>query len=108
VASAGALISRSPFGLAQALDHKHAVNGAASFYQRPRAPQLGYLLQLQIQRSWRFPSNSRVGVRSSLQFLGPDNETLTLSDHKHAVNGAASFYQRPRAPQLGYLLQRQQ
>jgi len=35
--------------------------------------------ELQIQRSWRFPSNSRVGVRSSLQFLGPDNETLTLS-----------------------------
>ncbi|MCT2419983.1 phage tail protein [Pantoea sp. XY16] len=35
--------------------------------------------ELQYQRSWRFPSNSRVGVRPSLQFLGPDNDTLTLS-----------------------------
>jgi len=35
--------------------------------------------ELQIQRSWRFPSNSRVGVRPALQFLGPDNDTLTLS-----------------------------
>ena len=35
--------------------------------------------ELQLQRSWRFPANSRVGVRPSLQFLGPDNDTLTLS-----------------------------
>lgn len=35
--------------------------------------------ELQLQRSWRFPSNSRVGVRSALQFLGPDNDTITLS-----------------------------
>ena len=35
--------------------------------------------ELQLQRSWRFPSNSRVGVRPALQFLGPDNDTITLS-----------------------------
>lgn len=35
--------------------------------------------ELQFQRSWRFPANNRVGVRPSLQYLGPDNDTLTLS-----------------------------
>ncbi|MFZ4214985.1 phage tail protein, partial [Pantoea endophytica] len=35
--------------------------------------------ELQLQRSGRFPSNSRVGVRPALQFLGPDNDTITLS-----------------------------
>ncbi|KGT95245.1 tail assembly protein [Erwinia typographi] len=35
--------------------------------------------QLQYQRSWRFPTNSRVGVRPAMQFLGPDNDTVTLS-----------------------------
>lgn len=35
--------------------------------------------QLQHQRSWRFPTNSRVGVRPSMQFLGPDNDTITLT-----------------------------
>lgn len=35
--------------------------------------------QLQHQRSWRFPTNSRVGVRPSVQFMGPDNDTVTLS-----------------------------
>ena len=32
--------------------------------------------ELQLQRSWRFPSNNRVGFRPSLQFAGPDNDTL--------------------------------
>lgn len=35
--------------------------------------------ELQYQRSWRFPTNSRVGLRPSTQFLGPDNDSVTLS-----------------------------
>ncbi|VVD78264.1 phage tail protein [Pandoraea fibrosis] len=31
------------------------------------------------QVSWRFASNSRVGMRPSRQFLGPDEEPITLS-----------------------------
>lgn len=29
--------------------------------------------------AWRWPSNSRVGVRPAYQFLGPDEETISLS-----------------------------
>lgn len=35
--------------------------------------------QLQQQVKWRLPSNGRVGKRPSYQFLGPDEETVTLS-----------------------------
>ena len=35
--------------------------------------------ELQYQRSWRHAANSRVNRRPSTQFLGPDNDTLTLS-----------------------------
>jgi len=35
--------------------------------------------ELQYQRSWRHATNSRVNRRPSTQFLGPDNDTLTLS-----------------------------
>ena len=34
---------------------------------------------LQHKMSWRHPSNSRVGMRPSSQFLGPDDEQITLS-----------------------------
>jgi phage protein U len=35
--------------------------------------------QLQQQLKWRLPSNSRVGQRPAYQFLGQDEETITLS-----------------------------
>lgn len=35
--------------------------------------------ELQYQRSWRHAANSRVNRRPSTQFLGPDNDMLTLS-----------------------------
>ncbi len=35
--------------------------------------------ELQYQRSWRYAANSRVNRRLSTQFLGPDNDSLTLS-----------------------------
>lgn len=35
--------------------------------------------QLQQRLSWRLPSNSRVGKRPSRQFLGPGDDTITLS-----------------------------
>ncbi|SUH32494.1 phage tail protein [Salmonella enterica subsp. enterica] len=35
--------------------------------------------ELQYQRSWRHTANSRVNRRPSTQFLGPDNDSLTLS-----------------------------
>ena len=35
--------------------------------------------QLQQRTAWRLPSNSRVGQRPRHQFLGPDDETITLS-----------------------------
>lgn len=35
--------------------------------------------QLQRQMSWRHPSNSRVGRRPAHQFLGPGEDTITLS-----------------------------
>ncbi|WP_170997844.1 phage tail protein, partial [Escherichia coli] len=35
--------------------------------------------ELQYQRSWRHAENSRVNRRPSTQFLGPDNDMLTLS-----------------------------
>ncbi|EMF0745070.1 phage tail protein [Klebsiella aerogenes] len=35
--------------------------------------------ELQYQRNWRFATNSRVSRRPSTQFLGPDNDPLTLS-----------------------------
>ena len=35
--------------------------------------------ELQYQRSWRHAANSRVNRRPSTQFIGPDNDSLTLS-----------------------------
>lgn len=35
--------------------------------------------ELQYQRSWRHATNSRLSRRPSTQFLGPDNDSLTLS-----------------------------
>jgi phage protein U len=35
--------------------------------------------ELQHQQGWRYPSTSRVGRRPARQFLGPDDETITLS-----------------------------
>lgn len=35
--------------------------------------------QLQQHMAWRLPSNSRIGKRPSHQYLGPDDETITLS-----------------------------
>lgn len=34
---------------------------------------------LEYQRSWRHASNGRINRRPTTQFLGPDNDTLTLS-----------------------------
>ncbi|CNI05753.1 phage P2 GpU [Yersinia thracica] len=33
----------------------------------------------QHQMAWRHPSNARIGLRPSSQFLGPDEESITLS-----------------------------
>ena len=33
---------------------------------------------LQHSQSWRHPSNARVGQRPARQFIGPDDETITL------------------------------
>lgn len=35
--------------------------------------------QLQRQTSWRHPSNSRLGLRPARQFLGPGDDSITLS-----------------------------
>lgn len=35
--------------------------------------------ELQYQRSWRHATNNRVNRRPTTQFLGPDNDSLTLS-----------------------------
>jgi len=35
--------------------------------------------EFQHQIGWRHPSNNRVGQRPSRQFMGPDDETITLS-----------------------------
>src|SRR6187402_2912319 len=35
--------------------------------------------ELQHQQTWRHPTSSRVGRRPSTQFLGPDNDTITLT-----------------------------
>jgi len=35
--------------------------------------------ELQYQQQWRHASNSRVGLRPTLQFLGPDTDTITLT-----------------------------
>lgn len=35
--------------------------------------------QLQREREWRHPSNSRIGRRPARQFLGPGDDTITLS-----------------------------
>ncbi|WP_373963350.1 phage tail protein [Kosakonia sacchari] len=35
--------------------------------------------ELQYQRNWRHATNSRMNRRPSTQFLGPDNDSLTLS-----------------------------
>ncbi|MCA6219832.1 phage tail protein [Photorhabdus antumapuensis] len=34
---------------------------------------------MQHQQSWRHAFNSRIGMRPAWQFLGPDNDTMTLS-----------------------------
>ncbi|MBS9428439.1 phage tail protein [Photorhabdus akhurstii] len=34
---------------------------------------------MQYTQSWRHAFNSRIGVRPAWQFLGPDNDTMTLS-----------------------------
>ncbi|MBS9436781.1 phage tail protein [Photorhabdus noenieputensis] len=34
---------------------------------------------MQYNQSWRHAFNSRIGVRPAWQFLGPDNDTMTLS-----------------------------
>ncbi|WP_446471078.1 phage tail protein [Xenorhabdus stockiae] len=34
---------------------------------------------LQHQQSWRYGFNSRVGARPAFQFMGPNNDTITLS-----------------------------
>lgn len=35
--------------------------------------------ELQHQQSWRHATSSRIGRRPSTQFLGPDNDTITLT-----------------------------
>ncbi|WP_108700772.1 phage tail protein [Phytobacter sp. SCO41] len=35
--------------------------------------------QLQQQQQWRHASNNRVGKRPTMQFLGPDSDSITLS-----------------------------
>ncbi|HHQ6590199.1 TPA: phage tail protein [Serratia fonticola] len=35
--------------------------------------------EFQHQMAWRHPTNSRIGHRPQSQFLGPDDETITLS-----------------------------
>ncbi|MGL5343228.1 MAG: phage tail protein [Plesiomonas sp.] len=35
--------------------------------------------ELQLQKAWRHPTNGRIGLRPSSQFLGPDNDTITLT-----------------------------
>ncbi|REF28522.1 hypothetical protein BDD26_3443 [Xenorhabdus cabanillasii] len=34
---------------------------------------------LQHQQSWRYGFNNRIGARPAFQFIGPDNDTITLS-----------------------------
>ncbi|EYU14655.1 phage tail protein [Photorhabdus aegyptia] len=34
---------------------------------------------LQHQQSWRYGFNNRVGARPAFQFMGPNNDTITLS-----------------------------
>ena len=35
--------------------------------------------QLQLQKQWRHASNTRIGARPTLQYLGQDTDTITLS-----------------------------
>lgn len=59
--------------------------------------------ELHLQRSWRFPSNSRVGLRPSLQFAGPDTDTLTLSGVllPELTGGRLSLYALEQIAELG-------
>ncbi|MDF7786470.1 phage tail protein [Pantoea stewartii] len=59
--------------------------------------------ELQLQRSWRFPSNSRVGFRPALQFAGPDTDTLTLSGVllPELTGGRLSLYALEQIAELG-------
>ncbi|MCH9300021.1 phage tail protein [Pantoea allii] len=59
--------------------------------------------ELQLQRSWRFPSNNRVGLRPSLQFAGPDTDTLTLSGIllPELTGGRLSLYALEQIAELG-------
>lgn len=41
-------------------------------------PTLAYQ-ELQRQTAWRHPSNSRVGARAARQYVGPGEETISLS-----------------------------
>ncbi|WP_130831092.1 phage tail protein [[Erwinia] mediterraneensis] len=59
--------------------------------------------ELQYQRNWRFPTNSRVGLRPSVQFLGPDNDTLTLSGVllPEVTGGRLSLFALEQMAELG-------
>lgn len=53
---------------------------------------------------WRYPANSRVNHRSSLQFIGIDNETITLSGvlYPELTGGRLSLAWLERMADLGY------
>ena len=59
--------------------------------------------ELQYQRSWRFPANSRVGLRPSVQFLGPDSDTLTLTGTllPEITGGRLSLFALEQMAELG-------
>ncbi|HCW46569.1 MAG TPA: oxidoreductase [Erwiniaceae bacterium] len=59
--------------------------------------------ELQYQRSWRFPTNSRVGLRPSAQFLGPDTDTLTLTGTllPEITGGRLSLFALEQMAELG-------
>ncbi|OCG35524.1 MULTISPECIES: phage tail protein [unclassified Gilliamella] len=55
-------------------------------------------------KDWRFPANSRVNQRSALQFIGRDNETITLSGvlYPELTGGRLSLAVLERMADLGY------
>lgn len=55
-------------------------------------------------KDWRFPANSRVNQRSALQFIGRDNETITLTGilHPELTGGRLSLAVLERMADLGY------
>ncbi|MFQ1012666.1 phage tail protein [Gilliamella apicola] len=54
-------------------------------------------------KDWRYPANSRVNQRSSLQFIGIDNETITLSGvlYPELTGGRLSLAWLERMADLG-------